>query len=612
MASAAEVLVKLVVDSNAPKATAELQHGLEKVEPHRKKFVKGLLDGRANMAVLGTVSKAALGYMAAGAAAAGGALIGAAVGAAHAFHESEEQVRALTSTIALLDTSGTSFSKIHDIASGLKDELEDVAMAVGTTDDAMVAAFTDVIERGGKSIDQAQELTEQMAKAGRAVPGGVGMISGAFEMIEMGAVKAKNPIVGMIAATHMLQGNTKQVAKQMQAMRPEEQMKLAEKAISNMAKKMDAVPLSIDEMATSMKVFVGNLFEDAGKPIMEGLVPVFSTVRGWLKENSGMMKGVASAFGGMVGKVVEVALPVANEIFAAIKASSGDIKAAFAAVYGPGMELFGYIYENKGAFAKTIGDVLRQIVHVVSELVKGLAAARDLLVSMVSSVASITPGVGSFAKEEKQTGMIKDLRTGIAATGATPKDFDDMRKAYIALSADIDPKQAATAGAAFDEARTRAMNDHNVVLQQAGIAERAIMMGETSAYVAAFDAAATAHDGATQANIARFLKDNESMAEALRIKGPDIFKTGSEGFIKALEAADAGEQAKKLSEGWKKGARGETSLGKGPVMNQYIGTVNVKQDFKDIDPERVAIVFRNDLAKHGMQRLQPLGAKPGF
>lgn len=189
-----------------------------------------------------------------------------------------------------------------------------------------------------------------------------------------------------------------------------------------------------------------------------------------------------------------------------------------------------------------------------------------------------------------------------------PATYDRIRKQYVDASVEAGAKLV-DASSAFDEVYRRAMDDHIAITKQIGVAQNAVIMGETDAYVAAFDLAAKAHDGATQAGIAAFLKDNESMAEALRIKGPEIFKSGSEGFIKALESAGMGEEAKKLSEGWKTGAKNALAVGKGPQVNQYIGTVNVKQDFKDIDPERVAIVFRNDLAKHGVARLQPLGAK---
>lgn len=617
-ADAAEVLVKLVVDSNAEQKTEELAHGLDRVEKRHKQWVRGLFDARENWDQIKRGAAVAMSVATTAAVAAGAAVVGLATASTHAWLESEAQIRALAGTMALLDTSGVVFKDLIEVASGFKDELDVIAMTAGTTGDAMMVAYTNVLERGGKTVDQAKELVETMSQAGRAVPGGAEVISEAFEQIEMGIVRAKNPIVGMIAATHLLKGNAKQVAAQMMKMDPGEQMKLAEKAVTAMGEKMKDVPLTIGEMTTSMQVFIGNLGETAGKPIVESLTPVVGIIKDMFFDNEKAFSGMAKSFGEGISKVVDVAGPVLMEVFKVIKENSDDIKSAFEALYGPGKELFTYIYENRTAFAGTIGSILKDIIKVTSALIKAAAAVRDAVGFVLKAVAKIAvPGFGQFAAEEEQAAQLKTMRTavtGISGKGETisDKDFKFMRDQFIKTTEEAGG-DVATAGSQFDKSYRRAMEDHQAMLTQTAkdITEASASLNAPQ-MAAAFDRAAKAQDEGAKDYIAKFLAGNEMMQKMLIEDGPKIFQTGIEGFYASLERMGRGDVAKKLQTGMSETAKKQLTIGKGPSNTQiFTGNIQVNQDFKDENPERVAVVFRNDLAKHGLSRVQAWGAIPG-
>lgn len=619
-AAAAEVLVKLVIDSNAEKATEELKDGLGGAEKAHKKWHRGILDGKKVWGGFKGAAVGALSLTATAAMAMGAASIGAAIGAASAFEESERQVRSLAGAMTLLDQSDTGFSGMLDIAGGLKDELEDIAMVAGTTDDAMVAAFTNVIERGGKSIDQAKELVATMSQAGRAIPGGVEAISEAFEQIEMGVVRAKNPIVGMIAATHLLKGNAKQVAAQMMKMSPEEQMKLAEKAVASMGKKMKDVPLSMKEMATSAQVFIGNIAETAGLPIMKSVEPIFGRITGWLHDNQDMINDVAKNFGQTAALLVETAGPFVDESLKIAKEIGNELRAAD----GPIKELksaFQYIYDNKDGLVSAFGTIVRTMLGGVKAsvaVIEGTIKGFKWIVDSMSRMKNPLTGGALLGGGMAQSTAASDLKSAkeAATSGITPGAAGDVTKVselgkdYVAamVASGVDAKKAE---ADFASAIADANNVHYGTMKDAAAQRAAAQGGDAVAFAKAWDMAVATGDQAAQKYVASFLENSGMLQDALGRQGPAILESGFEKMIGALEGMGKGDIAKNIMAVQSKRAREATTIGKGPQVNQYFGSVTVHQDFKDEDPERVAVIFRNDLVKHGMARIQARGAIPG-
>lgn len=607
-----EVKVKLVVDSNAAKVAEGMKQSLHGVAPSAAttgKRIDAALG--ANFSAVKRIGMSAFGAVASGALAAGSAMVGAAVASAHAFQESEAQVKMLTASFLNLNEGIAGFAELKSYAADVKDELEELGMKAGVADDELVNVFNNIIERGGKSVEQAKELTESFAQAGRALPNGAADISAAYEAIEMGMIKAKNPIVGMIAATHLLSGNAKSVAKQMNAMKPEEQMALAEKAIARMGNKMKDVPLTFGQLMTSMNVAWGNLFETAGEPIMKALTPVVAKVRDLFFANKDELGEMAKSFGTVVGQIVDIAGPVVSELFRAMKDSSGEIKQTFEALYGPAHGLFEYIYENKDSFAKTLGDVLKMMIHVAATLVQAFAKIRDSVMGVLGAIGKQLPGVGKFAAEEKQKGQINQMQGAVKSLGLPGQQLDDatynkMRADFI-KTAQEGGLDIAQAGSDFDNAYRGAVNAHKSVLSDVAGARDAAMNDDAVKYAQMFDIAAKANDKGAQQYVLEFLAGNQSLQNALSKAGPDIFKTGFENFSKALTDYGGGDVAKSIKAGMVK--IGPTTK----VTQNFSGPISIKQDFKDADPDRILVAFKEKLASEGANRLSARGAAPfGF
>ena len=100
------------------------------------------------------------------------------------------------------------------------------------------------------------------------------------------------------------------------------------------------------------------------------------------------------------------------------------------------------------------------------------------------------------------------------------------------------------------------------------------------------------------------VRGDVKLQEALLL-GADKFEGGIIAFAKRVGDPTLLEKAKLK-------AKGEIGAGKAapPQINFNGATFNIKQDFRDQDPDRVAIVFRDDIMKASIAKQQAMTAGP--
>lgn len=621
--TAAEVGVRLVVDSNAKAIAEEVAKHLRGVESDANKAKKAASGGiAASLKGLGGLAATGLSITAAAALAAGAAVTGFGVASAHAYMESAAQVKTLANTFTLLDDGSTSLEDIKRFASQTKDELEDLGVAAGVADDQLVTAFNDIVERGGKSVEEAHRLTEAMAMAGKATQGGVTELSGAFEQIQMGIVRAKNPIVGMIAATHTLQGNAKEVAKQMQKMDVAEQMKLAETAIEKMAVKMKDAPLTMGQMKTSMQVAFENIFEQSGEHIIKHLTPAVGKIRERFLEIQPDIVEVADAFGRRVGQGLDVLVPIVDELYVALTSQGSELKKTMDEVVAPFKEVFEYIYENRQAFAKTIADVATVLLKAGLEIVKAMqwvwkalgAAAKFVGKSGVLG-SDVAQGIGQQELDAQskavRAAVMADTNTGrFGASNAEAKQQAQDR--FVATFTETyGADKVVEAVDQFDAAWTRAVDDHAATMKAVESKAAGARFGVVEDFVEAWNAASKAQDEGAKNYVAQFLYNNKALAKTLAEDGPKLLGSGFDALVQNLKAQGTVGQAVAKDITTMSAPKGIAS--KANIVQNFNGPISVKQDFRDQDPDRVAIVFKEELGRVGSNRLQSRMVSPfGF
>jgi len=626
MTEKTQVGVKVIVDSNSTAETKKITDQLKGVGDAGKKAGK-----EAGGAIHAGAKEGGMGF--AGAMLKGQLYFAAMKHGAHMIAESAEApieaytnlqntIRTMSGTLAGIDQNGNAFEKLVDRAGELHDELEDIGRAAGVTDDALSDAFNDVIARGGRSVEEATELTQQMAYAGRAVSGGVGAMSGAFQMMEMGMVRAKNPLVQMIANTGVLHGTAKEVAKQLQKMDVEKQMQLAEMAIGKMAEKMKQAPMTVEQLKISLASMAENLMETMGQPMVESMGRTLAFVRSkFINDEGGMtpltakLNSAAAAFGEEMGHAMDMAYVGFEGFMEGIHEFTDSFMATYDYFFGKG----GVDWERWVGYAKTIGQIfgaivvgfatgIAVVVGVLEKTVKYLTVTIGALVSGLGGVIhsdTIQNAGNSMAK----AGFAGEQKEHLGALGAyRPKGFvetEDHTKQFI-HNAKIAGQSDEEINKQLNDAYANKMSIERDVAQ----AQAASIEGNAETYLAAYNDATARHDEAAKSAILGYMETNTAIASALGKAGPEMITEGKTKFLESLRATGQTALADTLQKTW------QTDLGKpkkdGGINLNGGQTFNIKQDFKDQDPDRIAILFREDITKHATNKLQAATQRVGF
>jgi len=608
-----ELSVKLVYDANAAQAEEAVKKSLSGI-----KDVAEDAGGKASKGLSGgfSAAKVAMGNLYAQAAIMAGKFAHDAITAPmDAFKEGDEQVRVLTSSFMLLSDAGMEFGEVKDIASGVHDELEGIAMQAGTTDDSIKAVFQDLIEGGTRSIETAEKLAESIAYAGRAVPGGAETIANSFRMIEMGMVKAKNPLVQMIASTHMLKGNAKQVAAEMSKMSVDEQMELAEKAITAMGKKMKEQPMTVDQMVTSLKVMAGNMMEAAGGPMVESAGKILAKIRGYFFDEEGnttqlvaTLQNAMTKFGEAIGSAFEIGETFAENFIGGFSNFQNDFKAMWDYIFGGGSEMKENLMAVATALGFVFGTEMKIVVTGLSAVVAGFKWVAKSMAELIGnllvqlgelldndSIKLLGNKANQFALGAEQKDLLGDVRSRKAVPREAAQKFFQNAQAM-----GVDPAEAR---AQFAEAMDDRRKIENAI-RGAGLAKQT---EDAAEFAKQFQILAKMNDEESTKYAVNFIASNEKMARAVAIEGLGIFGESSKAFVSALQSTGQEAFAKELTDQGK-----AKLLGAGTKVTQnFSGAITMKQDFRDQDPDRIAVIFRRDLARAGEAPLSGKTTSPG-
>src|SRR5574337_1186054 len=531
---AAQVSVRLVLDSNAQAESEKIAAGLKQVEGHAQKHASGwkeMMTGAfRKVGELVTTEGLSIVKDIAG--------LPMELGrkATEAYGEAAAQIKNTAAALATIDTNANSMKNLKVLAEDVKDQMEEIGIRAGVSSEAAQSAFDAIISRGGKTIDQTADLIDKMSLAGKVVPGGIEAISGGFEMIELGMVRAKNPIVQLISATGTLKGSAKSVAKEMQKMSIDKQMELAEKAIERMADKAKQMPLSLKGMKEGISIITGNFWEKMGAPINAALSPLYSRVRSIFVDNQDAIYEMGAKLGESLSKGIEIIGPFIDVTRKVLTDMAAEVQQAMDNAFGPGMDLFTYIYENKEAFAQTFGDILRLIVKTAEFLMGAIKKVSEYVNGLFKGMAFVA-GQGQYVAEEEQKAQAGALRKEVMSKGALSGDDLSARKAaYMKSSKDMGmgEKEVQAAGEQFDRVYMSALQGHLGVMQQVQGLQTDNLQYSAKNFAQAYNVAQKAGDTAAMQYVAKFLENNAMLQNALAKEGPAMFSDGMKGLLDTL------------------------------------------------------------------------------
>ena len=623
MSTPAEVKVKLVFDksaSDAAKKLGEEMKGVGKIVDDTNVKKKGLgatamgvmkgwgaearkvLDPMANLRKAGELTKGTLTTMAK--VGAGGLVAGLAVGiagvysAASAAAEKAERVKALTAQlISFSPNKNVSYGTANEAAKALDREFRQISITTGAMGSEVSKAFQVIGSQtnnagqafgqfGGRArltIEDTRRLTAEMAMASKVVPGGLGQLSDEYEKLKEGVFSSQGAIVQMITTTGVLKGSAVEVAKQLASKDTITRMKLAEEAMHRMSKSAAAMPMGFEGLKNSFSELKGLAFESIGEPMVNALLPKLTSVRDYFAENADKIEMVATKVGTSLAGFVEGGSTIVQALYNAFSGEGSKLGEWIETAFGYAKGAWSWIVENADPLSKTFRDVFNVILVAIEKtfgLVK--AAAEKLGIYTADEDKTVTKeNFGDFHKggvKAASSSMMTEKETNLAAQR-------EMSMAKEAGFSKADAQQAANdiyaAQAKFKDATK-------------GFVHGAETLGGAE-FVDAYNKAKVEHDGAALAYADSLLKGNMALQIAMTTSGKDI-----EGGFANLAKSIGDNEFLKLARGIAVGA-----LGSKPMAPQitYNGAVfNIKQDFRDQDPDRVAIVFRNDIAKQAMYR----------
>ncbi len=633
-----EVAADLVVNDKAGESIGRIQKSFNALDKKVNKVGSSLKKFATETA------STALGVHLAGF---GGTLTGIYHEALEAGMELGEQQKAVASALMMTDKGGRGYKEIREQANGLQEELQNLAIDAGASSDALIESFNDIASRTNKSTDEVHEFMGTMVQAALIAPGGLASITQGFEQIEMGVARARNPIVQMIASTGLLNGNARQVALQMQKMAPDKMMKIAEQAITRMAKKMKDVPLTFGESMQSLKEMRGQLYEIVGMPIFKGLTPMVQELRKQMTAHRHELEAFAEKVGAKAtdafkyaGEKVKDAFVLINDNWAGIARSMGTIADTFMstgkflmdhkdvigrmAMMGTG----GFVGATSNAPGHTSamgigGDVLGGAMaggKMGGPTGAVIGAAVGAFGALIEETTALHETIGISLGVYKQTlqGLTleneareKNLKTMRKEADEFAKRFatqEKYREASIALLSSMGkmgqpgPTQVSGLKDVGFAGMTETMINRAAVELDQGTQDLSIRMAND--FKAMMDAAQQSGDEGAIQNVQNLLMNNAKLQYALAASGVDVGK-GFDDLVDAMIAggkmtAAAGEQAKKLV----KGGKSLEGMGKPNInVNASGSTINVKQEFRDADPDRIMMVFKAAVTKAALSRM---------
>jgi methyl-accepting chemotaxis protein len=502
----------------------------------------------------------------------------------------EEQEKAIRGVLAMIDEEGASLEELGGEAHELNESFAELAETTGQAKGDVVAAFDEMAERTGLATKDVEQLTEQMANAGKAVPGGISALSTGFSNLSSGIIRARNPIVQMISATGMLAGTAKQVAAQMTKMSPEQAMQLGIDAVEKMGAKMKGLPLTFNELVTSLKTMREEIFESLGAPILKALGGPLDRLRGYFQDHKEAIEAFASTVGDKVGEWIGEAADKIQEGFEYLQDHAEQIKEAFSKGAHDVKAVVDFILAHKAAIAEAFaaGKILQAAPGVANVGTAAATGAADAIGGLFSKglSASVTELGEAVAAAFDPVTLAAEAVAAVALAGAVAAVYG----AFVDLT-DETSEYYGEAQVAMEVIESNLMEAWDALTQGSdsvgadlkGLAEWLGMELLDKVKEVSFVVADLAHAFA-------FLEHHLV----------DLLHTVEEAFDIGHEIQGAGmahDRPGAMRTGVAGGGEPEVGAIKAPPVYNFTGAITIQQDFKDTDPDRLVAVMKEGFGR---------------
>lgn len=523
--------------------------------------------------------------------------------AVEAAEAQEKQERAMAGNLFLMDKGAHSMRDLRDYAGETREEFAKFGMGAGVATSQIAQAYDALISRGTMGSEKAKELAEQMAVVGKVVPGGMDSLAQGFSMVELGMVRARNPVVQLIAATHTLEGNAHQVAAAMQKMSPEQQMALGEKAIAKQAEmlaKMGGLgPATLPELRTSFEGVKEGFFESMGKPMQDALVPELTRLRAFLMEHIEQIKAFGEKVGEGVAHVITYISDAIQGMYEGFQQNWGEIEKVFDDLFGEWNAAWSNARKDSGSIRTEFRVMTDDFVTLMKPILAGIKAAAE--VAMDANDALHGRAVGST--QAQIAGRAAGEVVGSAAGPGDMAKVDEQIRRYRVLAA-----EAGTAPEAIEKYTDSLRAQAEFNMSAADKAKSAVEGGNYEGFGNYLEGAIKIQSDGAEEYAFHLLEGSEEARRAL-VTGAIHIGGGMDELMKIIDEK-APELAHQLKE-MMGGHVGPEGI-KAPQhnLNFYGSHFELKQSFANEDPERVVAVFKRELTRSVTARIESRNSTP--
>lgn len=567
----------------------------------------------------------------------------------------------------IMTAQGSSWARAYDNANALGDSLDEIAINAGVAGDQIEAGFRQLLTLTGATdagVASAKDQIGKMATIAGVMGMDVSAVATEFGMMGEGILRTRGQLFQLLQTTGIFGDNTKKAAALWAQMTEEQRTKALATGLDQLAGSMGKAEPSLKQMVQSLDTAWEVAKEKLGEPLLRALMPELKRLVEWMKRSRDQVEEFAKAMSGDVSKAVTAAGESIREGFKWIKEHQVEIKDAIVDAWKFAKEVVTFILAHKTELALIYGaktaapiagaavDVGRGVTSLAASGVPalGIAAGGAGAAGAAAALGAFTlavAGVGAAAWQAKKLideggltsedaknaaavaemfkGMRNDQNTMLREwTKQEIDSFNDRRAAMIkwAQEAGMNTRQigevADATWAAHRAARAQVEQFDKMAavfnnLRQAGVDLSTVDMGPAVEKLSTgFTGAINTHNEAVAVYIANVLVKNKELQAAF-LNSTALTGDAMDSLANMIKgkSAELDELAKQLEGAASKDkAKGDKGKPAAPKVSIGSATFKIEQNFRDQDPDRVAIVFERDIARVVENRLQAITTSP--
>lgn len=650
MAEEVEVKTRLTLDDEATKNLEDIKTGYKDVGEAQDHVQSGAAEW------LKTMSAVAVGANLQDIVKQGWEMGSAFFNAANEAYNQQQAISGMVTTM-----QGLPWDESREQAEGLHRELRQLAIDIGQPIQDVTQGFEKLVYFTGATNDgiaMAKDQIKNMTVIANVLGRPVAQVAQEFGMIRDGAFSARTALSQMILKTGLITSDLKEANLQWTKMTEEERTRILTEGLNQVAGSLGRAEATFDDLLTSVKNLASTGIEMIGEPIVRRLLPVMKDLQATLFESADQIEGFAGELGDEFAKWSVDLTEVMKDGLAFAVEHGEEIKDAI--VFGATAlrETMEFIIENKEILMVLGGSRLaagaamgagRAAMGAVTAFQGARAAGAVAGGTAALGGATAATGAASVAAAGKAAlvalGPMAALTAAIASLAVAG---DQAFKLYSELNDESDKSEEGLNRLAREEAALREIREGN--LEQAQRLAQAIRDGtdagrEMAAQIEEQIAAQARRNqdladqiaaGGGAFNIDQLVEAyNQAVSEGnnamAQLAAETIFESDKLQLALAGEAAgkitggirSMGEHVKNAAidfdealreiqyENVRRATEDYFSL-KGmkriwenvPKASVSIDKVEVHQEFREADPDRVAVQFEQDLLQSAKNRLQ--------